>query len=81
MVNKQAGPIPLLCFIGRQAVQRNDWLISGSIPVSLHVTNDIHQKQIYIYIYIYIYPFFFHSCTVHLHTIESFIYPTDAQLD
>jgi len=24
---------------------------------------------------------FFHSCTVHLDTIESFIYPTDAQLD
>jgi len=23
----------------------------------------------------------FHSCTVHLDTIESFIYPTDAQLD
>jgi len=25
--------------------------------------------------------FFFHSCTVHLDTIESFNYPTDAQLD
>jgi len=25
--------------------------------------------------------FFSHSCTVHLDTIESFIYPTDAQLD
>ena len=25
--------------------------------------------------------FFFLSCTVHLGTIESFIYPTDAQLD
>jgi len=25
--------------------------------------------------------FFFHSCTVHLDAIESFIYPTDAQLD
>ena len=25
--------------------------------------------------------FNFHSCTVHLDTIESFIYPTDAQLD
>ena len=24
---------------------------------------------------------FFHSCTVHLDTIESFIYPTDAQID
>jgi hypothetical protein len=24
---------------------------------------------------------FFHSCTMHLDTIESFIYPTDAQLD
>ena len=23
----------------------------------------------------------FHNCTVHLDTIESFIYPTDAQLD
>jgi hypothetical protein len=25
--------------------------------------------------------FFLHSCTVHLDTIDSFIYPTDAQLD
>ena len=25
--------------------------------------------------------FFFHSCTVHIDIIESFIYPTDAQLD
>jgi len=25
--------------------------------------------------------FLFHSCTVHLDIIESFIYPTDAQLD
>jgi len=24
---------------------------------------------------------YFHSCTVHLDTIESFIYPTDAQID
>jgi len=24
---------------------------------------------------------FFHSCTVHLDTVESFIYPTDAQPD
>jgi hypothetical protein len=24
---------------------------------------------------------FFHICTVHLDAIESFIYPTDAQLD
>ena len=24
--------------------------------------------------------FFFHSCTVHLDTFDSFIYPTDAQL-
>jgi len=49
MVNKQAGPIDLLSYIGRQTADRDDWLISGSIPVSLYITNDIYQK-IYIYI-------------------------------
>jgi len=28
-----------------------------------------------------IFPHYFHSCTMHLDTIKSFVYPTDAQLD
>jgi len=40
---------------------------------SSSLTNIITHKILFYFI--------FHSCTVHLDTIESFIYPTDAQLD